>query len=502
MKRILQFLKRNKPEIILVSFLLLLVYRAWYTLVQLTVRSDGFFYMLSVNQWDYWTSKPIPITGIQAAGHMLGAILPKIFGVNLSYYYWLEVFFLLLIAFLFYVFIRILTGNNLVAFAASLIASTSYFGVFDMVSAHCYCFFFERITIIPFLITSIIFLHLFLVHRKKRYYLTSLFFYMLGVGLGYFNLLFTPLYVFYPFFWEFIKKVPFKKRIKGIYYALPYLLLSGLFNIIHSIRDGFISPREWTFTGFLMNPEKYLYFKKIALQFVYWTQYPVLLQSLSRDVLNSIIDSRLAASYIPIILIIYIISSGIIYKFLPKQRPMIFTIILGIPVIFYLNAYLGQYDMLNFSGASRYLYIPTFLLAIFWAYFLWAVFWRKKKAFAIGGFLVLAVYYLTNVWLIDGNNHLAIQWSKSVRSVMDYVISTRERIPSHTLIVVTYPEFGSQESKFFTQQIGKGQVEYMSENNLVNPRNRHWERVASESAHVLRLSYDKKCNCVVEQKLK
>ena len=499
-KMVSKFFKRNKPDIVLLLLLLAFVYRAWSTLPQLTIRSEGFFYLISGNLQYYWANVPIPITGFEAVGYMLGAIFPKIFGVHLSYYYWLEVFFLLLIAFLFYIFVKILTKNNFVAFAASLIVSSSYFGVYDMVSGHSYSFFFSRITTVPFLMVSITCLHLFLNHRKVKYYLYSLLFYILGIGLGYFNLLFTPLYVFYPVFWELIKKGAFKKRIKGIYYASPYLLLSGLFNSIHLIRDGAVSPHQWIFTEFLLQPEKYLYLKKIALQFVYWSQYPIIFQNLSRDVLNSIIDYRQAGSYIPIVLIVYILAAVTVYKFLPTQRPMLLTIICGIPIIFYLNAYLGQYDMLNFSGASRYLYIQTFLLAIFWSYFLWAVFWRKKNIWVLGGVLILALYYAINVWLIDGNNRLAVGWSKSTRVIFDYVISTREKVFPHTLIVVTYPEFGFHESVFFTEHIGKGEVKYLSENNLVNVR--PWEEVASSSARVIRLSYNQKCNCVVEEKIK
>lgn len=233
--------KVNKLEVAAVTFLLILVFKAWSSLPQLLMRSDGFVYMLLDNQYDYWRSS-LPITGIQAAAHMSGAFLPKLFGVNLSYYYWLEIFFLLLIAFLFYIFVKVLTKNYLIAFVASLIASTSYFGVYDMVSTHCYCYFLERIIVIPFLLISITLLHLFLEYGKRKYYLYSLLFYILGIGLGYFNLLFTPVYILYPFFFEFLKKDETKKLLKGISYAFPYLLLSGIFNIIHLIRDGSIAP--------------------------------------------------------------------------------------------------------------------------------------------------------------------------------------------------------------------------------------------------------------------
>lgn len=499
MKKITLFLKNHKFDLLLILLLLVLVYKAWATLPLLTVRSDGFVYMFSGEQRSYW-GRPFPITGIQAAAHIAGFILPKIFGVNLSYYYWLEVFFLAIIAVLFYIALKVVTKNILTAFAASLIASVSYFGVYDMVSTHCYCFFFERIVIVPFLIISFIFLHQFLEYGKKKYYFYSLLFYILGIGLGYFNLLFTPIYFFYPIFWRFLNKGLFKERIKGLYCALPYLLLSGLFNIIHAVRDGAIAPHKWTFMGFLLHPEKYLYIKQIALQFVYWSQLPIFLIDPSRNAPGGVIDYRVAPSYIPLTLIVYALAGLIIYVLLSKQRPMLFTILFATPIIFYFNAYLGQYDVLTFPGASRYLYIPTFLLAIFWSYFLWAVFWRRKDILIGGGILILVLYFIINEQLITVNNNLATQWSKSARIIFDYVIATRKTTAPDTLIVVTYPEFGTQEATFFTEQIGKGEVRYMTDFNLVNSVK--WEEIASSSAHVVKLRYDEKCNCVSEEKIK
>lgn len=499
MNAFLRLAKRNRKDLVLISFLIFFTYNAWYLLPQFTIRSDGFFYMLSDSQRNYWTTR-LPITGIQAAGHILGAFLPKIFGVNMPFYYWLELSVVLLIAFLFYLTVRVFTKNYYVAFAASLIASVSYFGVYDMASTHCFCFFFERITIIPFLLISFIFLHLFLTHNKLKHFFLSILFYALGVGLGYFNLLIAPFYLFYIFFYFYFQGRNFGKRLKGLFFMLPFLLLSMLFAAIHMIRDGGISPHQWTFTSFLLQPEKHLYLKKIALQFVYWSQIPMFFGHLPVNPVSDVIDYRIAGSYIPLTLIIYLLAALAIYKLLPKQKPMLLTIVFSLPVIFYLNAYLGQYEMLIFTGSNRYLYLPNFLLAIFWAYFIWAIFWRKKTILIFVGIILLAEYYTINLDLIHNNSLLAIGWAKPTRTIFNYVIYSRPKLSPNTLVVLSYPEFGSQEARFFTEQLGKNKVKYTSENNLVNAH--RWEETASLSAHVLKLNFDEKCNCVNEEKIK
>lgn len=486
---------------LLIIILVFLTYKAWQMLPQFTIRSDGFMSMLSYNQKSFWVSTSYPLASIVLSEMILGAILPKLFGVHLSYYYWLELIILMTIAAMFYVALKAITKNSFVAFSASIMSAVSYFGVYDMVSTHCYCFFLERVVPVIFLIPSFLFLHLYLEKNKNKYLISSLFLYFLGVGLGHFTLLIFPAFFLYPLFWKFFKEKTLRKKLEGFVYGFLYVILTGFFYGIQQINESGISPHNWTFVEFLFNPQKFLYMEKIGLQYVYWSQYPGLLKDFTQNPMSYIIDHRIAGSYISIAIIAYLLAAYAIYKHLPKQRPMLFTTLLGLPVIFYLNAYIGQYDILYQPGASRYLYFPTFLLAIFWSYFIWAVFWRNKKSFIAGGFLVLGGYYFVNAWLINGNAIYSIEWNKSTRTIFDHVISTRENVLPNTLIVVTYPEFGSQESGFFTDQIGKGKVRYISDNNLVNiPYT--WENVSSSFAHVIKLRYDKNCSCVIEEKIK
>lgn len=496
--KIFKFLNRYSSDILLIFLLAYLTYNVWNLLSQLTIRSDGFLYMLEKSH-EWFFNTPFFFTGFENSAMVFGYIFSKIYGVNLSFYYWTVLAFLMAIDVLLYITMKFITKRSSIAFVSSLFFAANYFGIYDMVSTHCYCFFLERVIPVILLIPSFLFLHLFLEKKVKKFYIISSIFYFFGVGLGHFTVLFTPFFLFYPIFWYFFNEKMFKKKVQGIIYGLSYLSQSAFFVLIQQINESGLGPKKWTFTEFLFNPEKYLYIKKIALQFVYWTQHPIILKEYGVS-LESIIDVRRAESLIPFILSAYLIAGLIIYMRLPKQRPMLLTTILGTTVIFYLNAYFNQYDMLNFSGASRYLYFPSFLLAIFWSYFLWAVFFQKKNLLVVGGISLIAMYYFTNFFLIKDNFRHELRWNKSTRAVFDHIIATRNALGKNTLVITPYPEFGSQESTFFTEQLGKGEVRYMSEHNPDDVDT--WEKRASISAHVIKIKYGRDCSCIVEEKLK
>lgn len=496
--KIIKFLKIHKLDVLFVFILLLLSYKAWQMLPQMVMRSDGFVYLLSTPQENFF-NLPLFFTGFGTSAMVFGYIFSKVYGVNLALYYWTVLFVMMVINVLWYITIKKITKRSIVAFSAVLLFGVNYFGIYDMVSTHCYCFFLERIIPVVLLIPSFLFLHLFLEKKNKKYFILSALFYFLGVGIGHFTVLFTPFFLFYPIFWYLFNEKTIKRKAQGVIYGLSYFLQSAFFVLIQQINESGLGPKKWTFTEFLFDPEKYLYFKKIALQFAYWSQYPIVLKEYGVS-LQNIIDTRRAELLIPYILTAYLIAALIIYVRLPKQRPMLFTTILGTTVIFYLNAYFNQYDMLNFSGASRYLYFPSFLLTIFWSYFLWAVFFKKKNLLAIVGIGLVVIYYFINSLLIRENFRHELRWNKSTRAVFDYIIATRHTLSKNTLVISPYPEFGSQESTFFTEQLGIGEVRYMSEHNPDDVDT--WEKQASASAHVIKIKYDRSCDCIREEKLK
>ena len=161
--------------------------------------------------------------------------------------------------------------------------------------------------------------------------------------------------------------------------------------------------------------------------------------------------------------------------------------------------YLGRYDPFYSAGSMRYLYFPTYLLAIFWSLFLWVLFKNKSAGLKILTVLLLVGYYLSNTYLLYTHFSHTYSDAKSQKAIFNHIIDTRSKQKQNTLIIGPYPDLAAQyEAPFFTSFLGKGEVTYMVDTFNVTD----WRTVATTAAHVIRLSYNTKCGCVVEEKIK
>lgn len=496
--RLLKFLSKRKllTDVILVFLLVILFSWAWRFLLQEIIRGGGYVYLTSHFQ-NWWWGRPLTFTGFQAAAIISSGISLKLFGINMSLYFLAEFFILLLIAMLFYILIRLMTKNPFVAFSAALILAVNYFGNFDIIMA-CYCYLGERVIVVPFLLASFIFLHLFLEKSKKRYFIISLFFYFLGVGLGHFSVLFTAPYLFYPFFWFVFNHAKVKDIGKGILIGLFYLGLSGFFIAIQQINEAGLNNNLSIFQ-YLLHPQKYHYFEYMLRQLTYWSQYPPVIDAflVGRSELHNVPSVIDAIQITPYIAIVYLLVSVLIYKKLPKQRALLFTVIFATATIFWLNPWFGQYAVATQAGANRYLYFPTFLLSIFWSLFLWAVFWKNSWKLLVGVF-ILITYYVINLSLISDAFFQRAWENEPTKAIINYFVGIRKDLAKNTLVVGSYPAITLYESIFYTEQLGKGEVVFVSDDDPYTD----WKKMASSSAQVIKLTYSRKCRCVKEEKLK
>lgn len=488
------WVKKKFVNLIYILLLLSLTFYAWRSLPDLPIRSDGFIYLLNDMQ-KFWKGS-WAITGFETGAVLFGGIFAKLFGPNMEFYLWAEIVWILVIAVVFFIFLKVVTKKIIVAFSGALIASSSYFGSWDMLSVHCYCFFLERITVVPLLIASLIFLHLFLEKSKNKYYFVSIFFYFLGVGLAHFSVLFTAPFLFYPFFFKLFNHEKKKDIVWGLATGLSYLLLSCFFVLIQQINESGLRP-TWGFFEFMLNPQKFPYIENMINQLVYWLQYPPILQHLGDTYPFHHLTEKNASSISFGVIIIYFISAIFIYFKLPKQRAILLTSIFGVLTILYLNSYFHLYDVAQ-PDSNRYMYFVTFLYAIFWSHLLWAVFFKRKSVqlFTIG-ILIVVGYYIVNYWLITSKIRVVVDdWERSTLAIFNKFYQINDSLKKGTLVLGPYPEIGPQEADFFTEKLGKGRVLYTTEYR------ENWREMASSSAHVLLLRYDKSCNCVKEEEIK
>lgn len=487
--------KINKRDLFFIAALLLLSFFVWLPLLDMILRGNGYMYMLShVQEW-FW-GRRYPLTGFSSAAAIAGAIFKVFFGANIHLYLWTELVVTLGIGVLFYWFVRVFTRYSIVAFAASLIFTVNYFGNFDMLVNTCYCYFMERVLNVPFLITSLICLQLFLEQRRRKFLIVSLLFFFIGVGLGHFSFLFTPIFFVYPFCWFLFKRISAKNVLMGIGVSISYVGVTILFLLLQQIHEAGFEPR-WTFVEFLFHPEKYHYANNMLRQLVYWSQYPTVIRSFFDTPYfhQNVLSVANAIAITPGIALVYVIASVVIWRNLPKLRAMLFSVVVGTASIFFLNAYFGQYDIANQAGTNRYLYFPTFLLSIFWALFLWATFWVKKSWKAPIGLGLLALYYIINATLLRDNFKAVEEWNKPTKVLYEHIVKRIDQFDDNTLILAEYPAIKLQEAQFLTELTGNGTITIMSDSLDMDD----WRPIASASSHIISLTYDNECECAREE---
>lgn len=493
-----QFFKyKNFVDIFFVILLILLLGYTWRLLPQTVIRSDGFVHMLQNEQNRFW-DQDFWFTGIEVGPSILGAILPKLFGPHISLYLWFELAFILLIGILFYILVRVITKSQLIAFAATLIAGVNYFGMWEVYGSSCYCYFLERVINMPFMIVSLLFLHLYLVNNKKLYLILSFLLYFIGIGLGHVELILTPAFMLYPFWWFVFRsfRKDRKEAWKGLLIGAVYFLISAGIVWAQRITYGNWGP-GWTLTEFALNPAKYDYFKAMALQLVYWSDYLPLWGFYSSPDVLSRFSLQHATASIPYAIVIYAFVFLFLFVRLPKLRALLLTCFTSVPAIFFLNAYV-KLDTIIVPNSNRYLYFPTFFLNIFWGIFVWFVFFKHGDARRLLGIVILIVYYAINATLLDNIFHRTFELNTSTKALFEHVIQTRDKLYLNTMVIATYPEFWVQESNFFTQTLGKGTVRYYTENTAY----RDWKTMIPNYKHVIKIHYDEMCDCVKETKIK
>lgn len=486
------------PTIFLLTSLLGLTFYTWRRLPEVVPLGEGLVYLVKPTQ-NVNLSLPGSLANFETGAILFAKVLSSSFGTNFEYYYSVSLVFLLGISLIFFFMVYALTGEKLLSFLSALMFSVMYMGSWAMYAQAVYSLFLERVVNMVFILPSFLFLHLYLKHSKYKYYLISISLYFVGVGFSHWFVLFTAPFLLYPIFWRIFKNEN-KKLRTGVLIGLSYLFLSAFFVGIQQITQGGLGPKMWTFTEFLVYPEIYLWPEKIIRQLTIWTSYPLLLKGINLSPpsyrmvpMLYLIDIPGVIDLVPYIVVSYVVAFLVIYFKLKEQRHLLFTVTLGTLAIFYLNAYFGQYDILNSAGANRYLYLPTVLLVIFWSLFLWAVFIKRGALGKTIAILIVGIYYLVNSWIISESFKWVISWDKPTKIVYDYVDTLKPRLKEGMTIVLPYPQTHGYEAQFFNDHLGTTGATFITD---YIPE---WEQLASDSKYSIRLIYVEDCDCVVEE---
>jgi hypothetical protein len=470
--------------------IILLTYFFWKELPNMMVRGEGFVYLVDRLQTAS-SQKPRFLVGIEVGSVIVGETLTALFGTQMSAYFWTVLLFITIINILFFITVLTITRSRVISTIATLILIVHYFGNWEMYAGGIYAYFLERVPCMVLLIPSLLFLHKFLEYKKRVFYFVSLLLYFLGVFIAHWSFIFTGLYLFYPFFWFLFMD---KKNLKqGILIGLPYFFITAFFSFMQTYYHGGLGP-TWTFRDFILNPTIYKYPEKILRQLTYWSEYPVILNGINSSggyvntPLHHLGNIKNAIAIQNYVLLVYSMAIFVTYKLLPRLRYLLLTLIFTVSSIFFINAFIGQYQIFTEPSANRYLYPPTFFLSLFWGMFLYVLLWRSKITKGILSVIIIIFMALnynlisTNFsWLSERHIPSLIVWNKAI----DIGVKAEDK----TAIIIPGFETGKYEAEFLNDQIGKGRIKFISddEDNL--------KGLASDSAKIVRIKYDKKCEC-------
>lgn len=489
----------RRTDLIYLIILLILSGFAWRFIPYQVIRGDGFMYFISQKQQEFF-SRDFFYTGFELSAVSLGWLFSRLYGINISWYWWTAYVVMLLTNVLFFWFAKTIFKKSFLAFVASLLFALNYFGNWDMYSTHCYCFVLERIYPVLFLLPSAVYLHRFLERRNQRDFTWSLILFFLGLGIGHWSLFITAFFLLYPISWAiFGRHNP--ERVKDCLRGVTYLGITLFFVLIQRVHES-VFKLKWSLIDFLLHPGESLWPQKVVRQFVHWTQYPVLLQGdLHGRMVSKISDVAATLAATPYIMLLYALIFLIIYRVLPRKRALLVTTVAGAASIFFVNAFFGQYDIFYQPGSNRYLYYPTMLLSLFWTLLIEVLILQRSRVFKGIAIIVIAGYVLINMRLIRESYSESMGYNAWTKKVYDYIQTNARKLPKNTLVVAPYDEVGVYEAKFFSEQLAPRGIKVMSVYNTY-PETEMWERVAASSKHVIMLEKDKACDCIKELILK
>ncbi|MFC1625822.1 hypothetical protein ACFL1Q_02190 [Patescibacteria group bacterium] len=508
------FKKIFQPKFLLpIALLIGLTFYGFRDMTKMIPQGEGFMWITSGQQTAFWKSIPSSLANFEVSAVLMGTLLSNLFGLHLHLYYLAWLLVMILINILLFIMVYFITKNILVSFSASLIFAVNYCAHWGMIG-WTYTSFLERTITIVFLIPSFMFLHRYLEKSRLHDFLFSISLFLLALWIGQWGLIFAGAYMAYPLFWFLFKDKTRKLLLKRILMSCSYFFICCFFFFyLHPINQAGVGPR-YSFTYFLLHPQEFQYTEQIPLQLTRWSQYPVLLKGVRAHKpyykgsnVQYFADIEGGNKIVWQVTLVYLIAAAVIFFKLRNHRPFLFTLILGIFSLFLINTYIGRYYPEWQPGPHRYLYLPTIWLSIFWALLLWAVFWKKKGWLNLVGLGILLGYYFINLLLLSTSFNARMygvnQTYLGTKTLFSYIETLRPTLKPNTLVVTPSEEMSCSEDIFLNGQIGKGEVAFWPLNaDKTCLFDGGWEKIASSSAHVILLKYDKNCKCVIEEKIK
>ncbi len=492
----MKFIKNT--DFLVILSLIFLSLLTWRAIPSSQFQGEGFYYFLKMEDKLNFGHIINPFLNLHKYYDTLALSLfnfiGPIFRDQVFLYMWLMLIIMLLIDTAFYILVKITTGSRLVAIVGTIFFSLSFIGKYDMYANGGYQYFVQRgILLLPLLI-SFIFLHLYISSNKLKYFVTSLFLYLLSITMGFFGTWFLPPFIFYPLLYLLfrLKKINLSLIKKIIWLPVPYLI--GNYLIIKdssysfvedSILELFFYKTSFVITGIVHQ----LFVTTIPIGF-----YKFIVELPVNVGLN--IDKTIIFG----IILVLLYGGGLllIKKYSPKWIVLSLTAFFAALTMLFFNLYLNYAATLSTIGSSRYFYYPATMIALFWGLVIVTLFKIGSLKFKAGVALFVIFWAISNIYTI--NNEVKKDYSKhkNNRDIIVYLnkwYPQMKDFPSFIVLPSNIGAYGGEFTKRFYMNSddyvgieGLHQLDYQElAKNKVNPE------------HLFVLHYDHSSESVIDE---
>ena len=422
----------------------------WHKTLSQTFMGEGYYY-LDIKQHFISTEYGVNLENLHMADNFARLMFDLLFPVVRDNFFIYQAFQLItLIALnvtLFYLTV-FFSKNKTIGFITTLLFLASYTGLFEMVGIGNYQRFAQRVpNLIPTLL-AFIFLARYLQDRKVKYYLFSISLFALGIFMGHFSSFLLPLFVIYPLIWTSMQK----HKVKALFHSLLISSTFFIVNVLLTLQDHLRPTRN-------------------VIEFIYSTGIPTLAEQMVLQLGNMLLPPTLiktvasiAQPYTDTIIIlslpivaIYVLGVIVVKKSSPRALAIYITSLLLIPILLFLNLYLGKVDPgYNMQGykyyfmhvylaqktgitedvrGDRYYFLPFLFITILSAILLWNITKPNKSHFGkLALILVVGSYVVYNTSLVWRSLEKLQPLSRVTRNYLDHIHSLSDNFSNDTII--------------------------------------------------------------------
>ena len=481
-------MRRERNYLLIIT---LVTFYIWRPLLDMVLQGEGYMYSIPGDFDQYLRDVGAYHTFYNLMGMSLGAIMTRAFGTRMELYFVFEIGAILLTNIALFFMVRTILKNSFAAFLSIVIFASNFFSLSDIYHPSRYGgVFLERFPLnFPFMLVSFLLLHAYLEKNQIRLYIYSAVLYFFAVFIAHYSIYFAFPFFLYPVFFRFFKKVQWRASLRGMLVALPYILIAIFFILNHD--KGLLPVPKRDLFEFRITPQISRYPESMLRQLVYISQIPAVLKALltgSRPLALS--SSKDMTPFITPILIAYIVSFVYVYIKAKQYRALLFAIFFATAAMLFANTFIAtRLNPLVDASSSRYYYIPSVLISVFWAMVL-TTFFTKKYSITL---TIAAVFFVVNAIIFNNHFKEVLRRTNKTKTIISYITNNLPSFAKDSLIVVgPSAVFGPYEAGFYTYHLGR------ERNIMIKTQNvdySDWRPIASTSAHLTTINYDENCSC-------